>query len=240
MPTLRIDSLSVSYGHIEALRGVNLNVREGQIVSLVGANGAGKTTLMKTIAGLIQPLTGKITYNGTEIKNLRADQVVRKGISYVPEGRAILNKMTVYENLLMGAYIRDDSEVMTDLKNIMEEFPILWSRKDQLAGTLSGGQQQMLAIGRALMSKPQVMLFDEPSLGLAPMVIERIFEIINEINERGVTILLVEQNVHKALSLSSYAYVMETGRIVMEGNPKQLLNEKIIMDAYLGGIKGVR
>ncbi|MBF0519290.1 MAG: ABC transporter ATP-binding protein [Nitrospirae bacterium] len=234
MPDLEIETLSVCYGHVEALRGVTLRVKDRQVVSLVGANGAGKTTLMKTIAGLIPPLSGKIRYNGMNIDSLRADEIIRNGISYVPEGRAILNKMTVLENLLMGAYIRQDREVMADLENILEKFPILGTRKDQLAGTLSGGEQQLLAIGRALMSKPKFILFDEPSLGLAPIVIEHIFEIIKDINESGVTIMLVEQNVHKALSISDYAYVMETGKIAMEGNSKELLYEKRVMDAYLG------
>ena len=234
---LQIKQLVAGYGHITALKSIDLSVPEGSIVSLIGANGAGKTTTMKTIMGLMQPNAGQVVFQDQSITGLKVHQVVSKGISLVPEGRSILAQMTVLENLEMGAYLRKDQAVQSDLKKVFERFPILEERMQQLGGTLSGGQQQMLAIGRALMARPKLLLLDEPSMGLAPLVVADIFKVIQEINRDGTTILLVEQNVRQALKIAHYAYVMETGRIVLHGEATTVANDPKVLEAYLGGRK---
>lgn len=234
---LQIKQLVAGYGHITALKSIDLSVPEGSIVSLIGANGAGKTTTMKTIMGLVQPNAGQVMFQDQSITGLKVHQVVSKGISLVPEGRSILAQMTVLENLEMGAYLRKDQAVQSDLKKVFERFPILEERMQQLGGTLSGGQQQMLAIGRALMARPKLLLLDEPSMGLAPLVVADIFKVIQEINRDGTTILLVEQNVRQALKIAHYAYVMETGRIVLHGEANTVANDPKVLEAYLGGRK---
>lgn len=234
---LQIKQLVAGYGHITALKSIDLSVPEGSIVSLIGANGAGKTTTMKTIMGLVQPNAGQVVFQDQSITGLKVHQVVSKGISLVPEGRSILAQMTVLENLEMGAYLRKDQAVQSDLKKVFERFPILEERMQQLGGTLSGGQQQMLAIGRALMARPKLLLLDEPSMGLAPLVVADIFKVIQEINRDGTTILLVEQNVRQALKIAHYAYVMETGRIVLHGEANTVANDPKVLEAYLGGRK---
>lgn len=231
---LNITGIETFYGKIQALKNINLHVEEGSIVTILGANGAGKTTTMKTLAGLLTPQKGKIEFLNEDVTGLRPDQLVRKGIVLVPEGRAILSEMTVLENLEMGAYHRSDKEIQKDITKVMERFPILEERKQQLGGTLSGGQQQMLAIARALLSRPKLLLLDEPSMGLAPLIVADIFKIIKEINENGTTILLVEQNVRQALKVAEYGYVLETGKVVVEGKSSELLQDSRIMDAYLG------
>lgn len=231
---LNITGIETFYGKIQALKNINLHVEEGSIVTILGANGAGKTTTMKTLAGLLTPQKGKIEFLNEDVTGLRPDQLVRKGIVLVPEGRAILSEMTVLENLEMGAYHRSDKEIQKDITKVMERFPILEERKQQLGGTLSGGQQQMLAISRALLSRPKLLLLDEPSMGLAPLIVADIFKIIKEINENGTTILLVEQNVRQALKVAEYGYVLETGKVVVEGKSSELLQDSRIMDAYLG------
>lgn len=231
---LNITGIETFYGKIQALKNINLHVEEGSIVTILGANGAGKTTTMKTLAGLLTPQKGKIEFLNEDVTGLRPDQLVRKGIVLVPEGRAILSEMTVLENLEMGAYHRSDKEIQKDIVKVMERFPILEERKQQLGGTLSGGQQQMLAIARALLSRPKLLLLDEPSMGLAPLIVADIFKIIKEINENGTTILLVEQNVRQALKVAEYGYVLETGKVVVEGKSSELLQDSRIMDAYLG------
>lgn len=232
---LRLEKVHTKYGHIEALKGINLHIKEGEIVTIIGANGAGKTTTLNTISGIIKPSAGEIKFLNEDITNLTADKIVAKGIVQVPEGRQIFPNLTVYENLLMGAYLRKDKvEIENDLEKVYELFPRLKERRDQLGGTLSGGEQQMLAIGRALMSKPVLLLLDEPSLGLAPIIVENIFEIIKEINSQGTTILLVEQNAHLALSIADRGYVMETGNIIMEDDAKALLDNEDVKKAYLG------
>lgn len=233
---LKINEIDVFYGNIQALKGVSLNVNEGEIVTLIGANGAGKTTLLQTISGLIKPKKGTIEYMGKEIQGRPAQQIVRNGISHVPEGRRVFANMTVEENLDLGAFLRKDTkEIKKDLEKVYELFPRLYERKKQQAGTLSGGEQQMLAIGRALMSKPKLLLLDEPSMGLAPLLVKTIFEIIEEINQNGTTILLVEQNAHMALSVAQRAYVIETGRVVVSGTSEELQQSAQIREAYLGG-----
>lgn len=233
---LKINEIDVFYGNIQALKGVSLNVDEGEIVTLIGANGAGKTTLLQTISGLIKPKKGTIEYMGKEIQGRPAQQIVRNGISHVPEGRRVFANMTVEENLDLGAFLRKDTkEIKKDLEKVYELFPRLYERKKQQAGTLSGGEQQMLAIGRALMSKPKLLLLDEPSMGLAPLLVKTIFEIIEEINQNGTTILLVEQNAHMALSVAQRAYVIETGRVVVSGTSEELQQSAQIREAYLGG-----
>ncbi len=233
---LKINEIDVFYGNIQALKGVSLNVNEGEIVTLIGANGAGKTTLLQTISGLIKPKKGTIEYMGKEIHGRPAQQIVRNGISHVPEGRRVFANMTVEENLDLGAFLRKDTkEIKKDLEKVYELFPRLYERKKQQAGTLSGGEQQMLAIGRALMSKPKLLLLDEPSMGLAPLLVKTIFEIIEEINQNGTTILLVEQNAHMALSVAQKAYVIETGRVVVSGTSEELQQSAQIREAYLGG-----
>lgn len=233
---LKVNDIDVYYGHIHALKGVSLNVEEGEIVTLIGANGAGKTTLLNTLSGLLRPKNGTIEYMGKSIVGLPAQQIVRDGIIHVPEGRRVFAEMTVEENLLLGAFLRKDSQqVKKDLEKVYEIFPRLEERKKQQSGTLSGGEQQMLAIGRALMSKPKLLLLDEPSMGLAPILVQPIFEIIQEINNDGTTVLLVEQNAHMALSIADRGYVIETGKVVISGTSKELQESELVREAYLGG-----
>ncbi|USK69697.1 ABC transporter ATP-binding protein [Peribacillus asahii] len=231
---LKVTKIETFYDKIQALKEVSLEVEQGQIVTILGANGAGKTTTMKTIAGLLKPKKGKVEFLGEDITGLRPDQLLKKGIALVPEGRAILSSMTVYENLEMGAYQRNDKEVEQDIENVMSRFPILKERKTQLAGTLSGGQQQMLAIARALLSKPKLLLLDEPSMGLAPLIVADIFKIITEIKDGGTTVLLVEQNAKQALKIADYGYVLETGKVIISGKAKDLLEDSRVVEAYLG------
>lgn len=234
MKLLKVLNIETYYGQIQALKGINLDVEEGKIVTLLGANGAGKSTTMKTIAGLLKPKKGIVEFLGENVTGLRPDQLLRKGVALVPEGRAILSSMTVIENLEMGAYHRKDKDVEKDIQQVMERFPILQERKSQLAGTLSGGQQQMLAIARALLAKPKLLLLDEPSMGLAPLIVADIFKIIREIKDAGTTVLLVEQNAKQALKIADYGYVMETGKIIFEGKASNLLKDPRIVEAYLG------
>jgi branched-chain amino acid transport system ATP-binding protein len=232
---LEIDDITLLYGRIQALHGISLQVEQGEIVALIGANGAGKSTTMRAISGLRPIASGSIRFDGQDITRLRADLRVVRGISQAPEGRGIFPGMTVVENLEMGAYTRrDGSAIRSDLDRVFGLFPRLKERIRQAGGTLSGGEQQMLAVGRALMSRPKLMLLDEPSMGLAPMLIQQIFEIITEINQQGTTILLVEQNAQQALSRAHRAYVLETGRIVKSGSGAELLHDPAVKDAYLG------
>jgi len=231
---LKLSNVETYYGQIQALKGIELEVHEGKIITLLGANGAGKSTTMKTIAGLLKPKNGVIEFLGENVTGLRPDQLLRKGIALVPEGRAILSSMTVLENLEMGAYHRKDKGIKEEIDNVMKRFPILHERQTQMAGTLSGGQQQMLAIARALLSKPKLLLLDEPSMGLAPLIVAEIFKIIKEINDAGTTVLLVEQNAKQALKIADYGYVMETGKIIIEGNASDLIVDPRIVEAYLG------
>jgi len=233
---LEINGLNVHYGVIHALKNISLKVNQGEIVTLIGANGAGKTSTLRTISGLIKPTSGEILLEGEDITNLSAPQRVKLGISQVPEGRRIFPEMTVLENLELGAFLRKDTNnIKKDLENVYGRFPILNDRKRQTAGTLSGGEQQMLAMGRALMSRPRILLLDEPSMGLAPLLVREIFAIIKDINEAGTTILLVEQNASMALSIADRAYVLETGSIVMHGTGAELAQSNEIQKAYLGG-----
>lgn len=234
MKLLKLSNVETYYAQIKALKGINLVVEEGKIITLLGANGAGKSTTMKTIAGLLKPKNGTVEFQDKNVTGLRPDQLLRKGIALVPEGRAILSTMTVLENLEMGAYRRKDDQVKEDIEKVISRFPILHERKSQMAGTLSGGQQQMLAIARALLSKPKLLLLDEPSMGLAPLIVAEIFNIIKEIKETGTTVLLVEQNAKQALKIADYGYVMETGKIIIEGNASDLLENPRIVEAYLG------
>ncbi|MER5702966.1 ABC transporter ATP-binding protein [Micromonospora rubida] len=232
---LEIEDVSLLYGRIQALHGISLTVDEGEIVALIGANGAGKSTTMRAISGIRPIATGAIRFNGEDISKLRADLRVRRGLCQAPEGRGIFPGMTVLENLDMGAYTRRDrAGVAQDLKRVLELFPRLAERRKQAGGTLSGGEQQMLAVGRALMSRPKLLLLDEPSMGLAPMLIQQIFTIITEINQQGTTILLVEQNAQQALARAHRAYVLETGRIVKSGTGAELLHDPSVKEAYLG------
>ncbi|MBV7504310.1 ABC transporter ATP-binding protein [Bacillus sp. sid0103] len=235
---LKVTGIETYYGKIQALKGISLDVEQGKIVTILGANGAGKTTTMKTIAGLIKPKKGTVEFLGEDVTGLRPDQLVAKGISLVPEGRAILSSMTVIENLEMGAYQRNDKEVEKDIEEVMKHFPILKERKDQLGGTLSGGQQQMLAIARAILSRPKLLLLDEPSMGLAPLIVADIFKIIREIKDAGTTVLLVEQNAKQALKIADYGYVMETGKVIIKGKAEDLLVDPRIVEAYLGRRSG--
>jgi len=236
MSMLEINDINVYYGAIHAIKGVSLRVDEGEIVTLIGANGAGKSTTLRTISGLLKPKTGTIKFLGKDIAGMPANKIVREGISQVPEGRRIFAEMTVMENLELGAFIRNDKdEIEKDFKVIFGRFPRLEERKLQLAGTLSGGEQQMLAMGRALMSRPKLLLLDEPSMGLAPLLIREIFNIIVDINKTGTTVLLVEQNANMALSIANRAYVLETGRITLSGDAKELAASEDIRKAYLGG-----
>ena len=232
---LKIENVVAGYGHITALKSINLEVPQGSIVSLIGANGAGKSTTMRSIMGLVKPTEGRITFEGKDITSMKTHDIVKAGISLVPEGRQILQDMSVYENLEMGAYIRKDAEINDDIKKVFKRFPILDERSYQLGGTLSGGQQQMLAIGRALMARPKLLLLDEPSMGLAPLVVNEIFEVIKAISAEGTTVLLVEQNVRQALKIADYAYVLETGKIVLSGPAEEIRHDPRVMEAYLGG-----
>jgi len=232
---LEVDRIDVFYGTVQALRGVSLRVDEGEIVTLIGANGAGKTTTLRTISGLTPPAAGSIRLQGVEITRLPAEAIVARGVGHAPEGRRIFSRMTVRENLDLGAYIRKDgATIRADMDRVFGLFPRLKERESQIAGTLSGGEQQMLAIGRALMSRPRILLLDEPSLGLAPLLVETIFEVLVDINKQGTTILLIEQNAQKALSIAGRGYVLETGRVVMEGPVRQLRESPEVQAAYLG------
>ena len=232
---LEVEHIHVYYGVIPALLDVSLSVDEGQIVALVGANGAGKSTTLKTIAGVIRPREGQIRFQDQDITRLGADRRVRLGIALVPEGRQIFSTLSVKENLVLGAYHRRDQEVKKDLEWVYNLFPILRERMHQVAGTMSGGEQQMLAFGRALMSRPKLLLLDEPSLGLAPLVVRDIYEVIQKIREAGITIFLVEQNVNMAMRVADYMYVMEAGQLKMEGVPQEVMRDEDIKQAYLGG-----
>lgn len=233
---LKVDNINVYYGGIHALKGISLEVNEGQIVTLIGANGAGKSTTLRTISGLLKPKTGQILFEGKSITGIPAHNIVSMGISQVPEGRRVFANMSVLENLELGAYLRNDSKAIeADMNQVFERFPRLAERRSQLAGTLSGGEQQMLAMGRALMSRPRLLLLDEPSMGLAPLLVKEIFSIIKDINAGGTTILLVEQNAHMALSIANTAYVLETGRITLSGPAQELSQSEAIRKAYLGG-----
>ena len=235
-PMLKIDNIDVYYGAIHALKGISLEVNEGEIVTLIGANGAGKSTTLRTISGLLKPKAGSITFLGQNIAGVRAHEIVKKGISQVPEGRRVFAEMTVMENLDLGAFVRKDKAgIQQDLKHVFELFPRLEERKNQSAGTLSGGEQQMLAMGRALMSRPKLLLLDEPSMGLAPLLIKESFNIIVDINKSGTTVLLVEQNANMALSIANRAYVLETGRITLSGKAQDLAASEDVRKAYLGG-----
>ena len=235
MALLEINNLEVHYGVIQALKGISFEVNEGEIIALIGANGAGKTTTLHTISGILQASSGNIIYDGKDITKVQAHKIVNLGISQVPEGRRVFAQLSVLENLKLGAFIRKDKDgIEEDLRNIYERFPRLEERKNQLAGTLSGGEQQMLAMGRALMSRPRIILMDEPSMGLSPIFVEEIFNIIKEISASGTTVLLVEQNAKKALSIADRAYVLETGKIVLSGDAKELMNNESIKKAYLG------
>jgi branched-chain amino acid transport system ATP-binding protein len=231
---LDVKDIHVFYGNIEAVKGIGFHVDRGEIVTLIGANGAGKTTTLRTISGLLRPREGAIFYEGQRIDLVPAHEIVSLGVAQSPEGRRIFPRMTVRENLDMGAFIRRDAEQRADMERVFELFPILSERARQAAGTLSGGEQQMLAIGRAMMAKPKLLLLDEPSMGLAPIVVQRIFDTIREINQLGTTILLVEQNAAQALSLANRGYVIETGRIVLENDAKALLADEQVRKAYLG------
>ncbi|MDI6603761.1 MAG: ABC transporter ATP-binding protein [Thermoanaerobacteraceae bacterium] len=232
---LEIKDLYVSYGMVNALKGINLKVMDNEIVTIIGANGAGKSTTLMTISGILKPKKGTIRYNNIDITKKHAPDIVGMGICQVPEGRRIFTNMTVLENLEMGAYLRKDKIISTDMEKVFQLFPRLKERRKQVAGTLSGGEQQMLAIGRALMSKPKMLLLDEPSMGLAPIVVQDIFKTIKSINKSGTTILLVEQNAKMALSIADRAYVLETGKISLEGEAAVLINDERIKKAYLGG-----
>jgi branched-chain amino acid transport system ATP-binding protein len=234
MTMLAVEGLRAGYGKIEVLRGVSLAVERGQIVTLIGANGAGKTTLLKTVSGLIRPTAGTIAFEGVSIVRRRPHETVRLGMSHVPEGRAILKRMSVLDNLRMGAYARRDREIEADIGAVFERFPLLAERRAQMAATLSGGEQQMLAIGRALVARPRLLLLDEPSLGLAPKFVTRIFETLRDLKREGKTILLVEQNARKALQIADQAYVMERGSIVLSGSGENLLNNGEVQRTYLG------
>ena len=232
---LKIENLHVSYGGIRALRGISLEVADGTIVTLIGANGAGKSTTLRTITGLVKAESGSIKWNDSELLGMSIDKIVGSGIAMSPEGRRVFTDLTVEENLKIGAYLRKDkAQIASDLEWVYGLFPRLKERNWQLAGTLSGGEQQMLAVGRALMSRPKLLLLDEPSLGLAPLVVQDIFSIIKEINKQGVTVLLIEQNANMALKVADYAYVLETGNITMSGTGEELLADERVREAYLG------
>ncbi len=233
---LKVTDLNVYYGAIHALKGISFDLQEGEIVTLIGANGAGKSTLLNTISGILHAKVGQVEYLGEDISNEAAQVIVQKGIVHVPEGRKIFAKMTVLENLEMGAYTVSDRQQIQDKMGAMfERFPVLRDRKKQLGGTLSGGEQQMLAMARGLMANPKLLLLDEPSMGLAPVLVEQIFDIIQDINQLGTSVLLVEQNAHMALSIADRAYVLETGNIVLEGDAADVMNDPMVISAYLGG-----
>lgn len=234
MAILEVKDLEVYYGVIQAIKGISFEVNQGEIIALIGANGAGKTTTLQTITGLIPPKAGHIVYDGKDITRLPGHQLVSMGVAHVPEGRRVFSQMTVLQNLKLGAYTRSDkNEIENNLKMIYTRFPRLEERKNQMAGTLSGGEQQMLAMGRALMSQPKLIVMDEPSMGLSPIYVNEIFDIIQKINDDGVTVLLVEQNAKKALSIADRAYVLETGRIVLSGDADKLMNDDSVKKAYL-------
>lgn len=233
-PLLALENVHSYYGHIHALKGVSLTVTAGEVVTLIGGNGAGKTTTLRTISGLMHPREGRISLNGARIDQLPAHRVVERGVSHSPEGRRIFPRMTVRENLELGAYYRSDADIGADMERVLGLFPRLKERISQKAGTMSGGEQQMLAMGRALMAKPKLLLLDEPSMGLAPILVEQIFSIVSEINSQGTTILLVEQNALMALSVAHRGYVIETGRIVLEGPARDLQQNEMVRKAYLG------
>ncbi|MBR5202455.1 MAG: ABC transporter ATP-binding protein [Clostridia bacterium] len=233
-PLLQVDNIEVYYGVIKALKGVSFEVNKGEIVALIGANGAGKTTILHTVTGLLKPKTGKISFKGNDITKVPAHKIVTMGMAHVPEGRRIFSQLSVLDNIKLGAFTRKDKEEIEETLNyVYERFPRLKERKNQIAGTLSGGEQQMLAMGRALMSKPEFVLMDEPSMGLSPLLVSEIFEIIKAINDNGTTVLLVEQNAKKALSIADRAYVLETGNIVLSGDAKDLMNDESVKKAYL-------
>ena len=233
---LRVENLAGNYGMINAVRGVNFEVNQGEIVSLIGANGAGKSTILRTISGLIKPASGTLTYEGQNITKTNAQKIVQLGISHVPEGRHVFKGLSVRENLEMGAFLRKDrANIEADIQAVYDRFPVLGERQKQDASTLSGGEQQMLAMGRALMSKPKLLLLDEPSMGLAPIFIQEIFNIIQQIQAQGTTVLLIEQNAKMALSIASRGYVLETGKIVLSGTGQELLESDAVQKAYLGG-----
>ncbi len=233
-PLLKVENIEVYYGMIKALKGVSFEVNKGEIVALIGANGAGKTTILHTVTGLLKPKTGTILYNDTDITKTPAHKIVSMGMAHVPEGRRIFSQLSVLDNIKLGAYTRTNKdEIEQTLEYVYKRFPRLEERKNQIAGTLSGGEQQMLAIGRALMSKPEFILMDEPSMGLSPLLVSEIFDIIKAINEGGTTVLLVEQNAKKALSIADRAYVLETGSIALSGDAKDLMNDESVKKAYL-------
>ncbi len=233
-PLLQVDNIEVYYGVIKALKGISFEVNKGEIVALIGANGAGKTTILHTVTGLLKPKTGKISFKGNDITKVPAHKIVTMGMAHVPEGRRIFSQLSVLDNIKLGAFTRKDKEEIEETLNyVYERFPRLKERKSQIAGTLSGGEQQMLAMGRALMSKPEFVLMDEPSMGLSPLLVSEIFEIIKAINDNGTTVLLVEQNAKKALSIADRAYVLETGNIVLSGDAKDLMNDESVKKAYL-------
>ena len=235
MAMLEVKDLEVYYGVIQAIKGISFEVNKGEVIALIGANGAGKTTTLHTITGLLSPKLGQVIFEGKDITKVPAHKIVSMGMAHVPEGRRVFAELSVYENLKMGAYTRNDkNEIEESLANVYRRFPRLEERKNQMAGTLSGGEQQMLAMGRALMSKPKIILMDEPSMGLSPILVNEIFDIIRAVSESGTTVLLVEQNAKKALAIADRAYVLETGKIVLEGNAKDLLEDDSIKKAYLG------
>ncbi len=233
---LSLRGLNAYYGGIHALKGIDVEVKEGSFVTLIGANGAGKTTTLKSIVSLVPRVEGSIVYDGRNILGLRTHEIVKMGIVLVPEGRRVFPNLSVYENLIMGGFLMDEGSIKKALDRVFELFPRLRERKNQPAGTLSGGEQQMLAMGRAMMASPRLLMLDEPSLGLAPKVVKEVFNIIKDIHSSGTTILLVEQNAHIALSYADYAYVLDTGKIVMEGPSRDLMKNELVLEAYLGGI----
>ena len=234
MSMLAVRGLYSGYGKIEVLHDVSLDILQGQIITLIGANGAGKTTLLKAISGLLRPTAGTIEFEGANIARRPPHKIVKQGISHVPEGRAILKRMTVLDNLRMGAYVRSDSKIARDIESVLARFPVLLERRLQMAGTLSGGEQQMLAIGRALIARPRLLLLDEPSLGLAPKIVTRIFHTLRELKNEGKTILLIEQNARQALQVADYGYVIERGRIVVAGSGQELMSMPEVQRTYLG------
>lgn len=235
MAMLEVKDLKVNYGMIQAIKGISFEVNQGEVIALIGANGAGKTTILHTVTGLLAPKSGSIFFEGKEITKVPAHRIVSMGMAHVPEGRRVFAQLSVYDNLKMGAYTRKDKrEIEESLENVYRRFPRLEERKNQMAGTLSGGEQQMLAMGRALMSRPKIILMDEPSMGLSPIFVNEIFDIIQEVSAGGTTVLLVEQNAKKALSIADRAYVLETGNITLEGDAKVLMNDDSVKKAYLG------